>query len=171
MLLWTTFGLTLYPLLTAFTHDVQWIMFYAGLSGIFQAGLDLVFFDELMKTFPARYSATFVSLAQMLQYLSTVASPLVGTLLADQIGLGGALVVSAGLRLAGFGLFAWGKEISPNRQCAVQVAQAVQRQRGEAARLRLPREISFQVIRPVVIRRSRTSRRYAGGSCTACRRR
>jgi hypothetical protein len=113
VLLCTTFGLALYPLLTALTHDVMWIVVYAGLSGIFQAGLDLVFFDELLKTFPARYSATFVSLAQMLQYLSTVASPLVGTMLADQIGLGGALVVSAGLRLAGFGLFAWGKEIRP----------------------------------------------------------
>ena len=125
VLLWTTFGLTLYPLLTAFTHDVRWIVVYAGVSGIFQAGLDLVFFDELLKTFPARYSATFVSLAQMLQFLSTVASPLVGTLLADQIGLSGALVVSAGLRLAGFGLFAWGKEISakpPVRSVQVQPA-------------------------------------------------
>jgi hypothetical protein len=124
VLLWTTFGLTLYPLLTAMTHDVRWIVVYAGISGIFQAGLDLVFFDELLKTFPARYSATFVSLAQMLQYLSTVASPLVGTMLADQIGLGGALVVSAGLRLAGFGLFAWGKEIRPKPEIGkVQVQQ------------------------------------------------
>ncbi|HEX7586981.1 MAG TPA: MFS transporter, partial [Anaerolineae bacterium] len=126
VLLCTTFGLTLYPLLTAFTHDVQWIVLYAGISGIFQAGLDLVFFDELLKTFPARYSATFVSFAQMLQFLSTVASPLVGTMLADQIGLGGALVVSAGLRLAGFGLFLWGKEIGAKPPVAqpVQVQQA-----------------------------------------------
>ena len=125
VLLWTTFGLTLYPLLTAMTHDVRWIVVYAGVSGIFQAGLDLVFFDELLKTFPASYGATFVSLAQMLQYLSTVASPLVGTLLADHIGLGGALVVSAGLRLAGFGLFAWGKGISPKPGVsAVHVQQA-----------------------------------------------
>ncbi len=109
VLLWTTFGLSLYPILTAFTHQVEWIALYAGLAGIFQAGLDLVFFDELMKTFPAKYSATFVSLAQSLQYLSTVASPLVGTWLAEYIGLGGALVVSGGLRLIGFAMFAWGR--------------------------------------------------------------
>ncbi len=80
-----------------------------GLAGIFQAGLDLVFFDELMRTVPPKYSATFVSLAQSLQYLSTVASPLVGTFLADHIGIGGGLLVSAALRLIGFGLFAWSK--------------------------------------------------------------
>jgi len=110
VLLWTTLGLTLYPALIAFTHRVEWIVLYAGLAGIFQAGLDLVFFDELMKTVPPEYSATFVSLAQSLQYLSTVASPLMGAFLADHIGLGGGLLVSAALRLIGFGLFAWEKK-------------------------------------------------------------
>jgi Na+/melibiose symporter-like transporter len=109
VLLWTTLGLTLYPALTAFTHHVEWIVIYAGLAGIFQAGNDLVFFDELMKTVPPQYSATFVSLAQSLQYLSTVASPLVGTFLADHIGIGGGLLVGAALRLTGFGLFALNK--------------------------------------------------------------
>jgi fucose permease len=84
---------------------VEIIALLAALSGIFQAGLDLVFFDELMKTVPAEYTATFVSLAQSMQYLATVASPLVGTVLADHIGLGGALLVSAGLRLVGVVLF------------------------------------------------------------------
>ena len=106
VLLWTTFGLAFYPALTAFTRQVELIVLYAGLAGIFQAGLDLVFFDELMKTFPARYSATFVSLAQSLEHFSTIAAPLVGTLLADYIGLSGALLVSTGLRLLGFALFA-----------------------------------------------------------------
>jgi hypothetical protein len=106
----TTLGLTLYPALTAFTHRVELIVLYAGLAGIFQAGLDLIFFDELMRTVPPEYSATFVSLAQSLQYFSSVLFPLLGTLLADQIGIGGALLVSAALRLIGFALFALGKE-------------------------------------------------------------
>ncbi len=109
VLLWTTFGLTLYPALTAFTTDVQMIAVYAGIAGIFQAGLDLVFFDELLKTFPAQYSATFVSIAQSLQHMSTIASPLVGTMLADHIGLSGALLVSASIRLLAFLLFLRGK--------------------------------------------------------------
>jgi len=42
-----------------------------------------------------------------MQYLANIVPPLVGTLLADHIGLVGALLVSAGLRLVGVGLFAW----------------------------------------------------------------
>jgi hypothetical protein len=105
VLLATTLGLSFYPALVGLTHRVELLALYAGVAGIFQAGIDLVFFDELMKTVPAKYSATFVSLAQSLQYLSAVAAPLVGTLLADQIGLSGALLFSAAIRLTGFLLF------------------------------------------------------------------
>jgi hypothetical protein len=115
VLLWTTLGLSFYPMFTAFTLQVEWIALYAGLAGIFQAGLDLVFFDELMKTFPAQYSATFVSVAQSLQYFATIAAPLVGTMLADQIGLGGALIVSGVFRLTGFALFALGGKMKDER--------------------------------------------------------
>ena len=105
VLLATTFGMTLYPALSAATSRIELIILYAGIAGLFQAGLDLVFFDELMKTVPAEYSATFVSLAQSTQYLATILAPLLGTWLANYIGLGGALWVSAGLRLLGFLLF------------------------------------------------------------------
>ena len=105
VMLATTFGVMLYPALTAFTHRVELIYAYAAIYGLFQSGLDLVFFDELMKTVPVEYSATFVSLAQSLQYLSAVIAPLVGTWLADTFGLSGGLLVSAGLRLLGFLLF------------------------------------------------------------------
>ena len=105
-LLSTTLALGLYPALVASTQNVTVIIILTGLSGVFQAGIDLIFFDELMKTVPEEYSATFVSLAQSMQYASTVLSPLVGAWLATSIGLGGALMVSAVLRLAGFALFA-----------------------------------------------------------------
>jgi MFS family permease len=105
VLLGTTLGLAVYPALVAATQEVAAIAVLAGLSGIFQAGLDLVFFDELMKTVPPDKTADFVSLAQSLQYLSGVAAPLLGTALADWIGLDGALLVSAGLRLLGWALF------------------------------------------------------------------
>ena len=105
VLLATTFGMILYPALTAATPQVPLIIIYAGITGLFQAGLDLVFFDELMKTVPPEHGATFVSIVQSMQYLSAIAAPLIGTWLADFIGLGGALWVSAGLRLLGFLLF------------------------------------------------------------------
>ena len=105
VLLATTLGMTFYPALSAATPQINWIILFAGITGLFQAGLDLVFFDELMKTVPAEYSATFVALAQSMQYLSMIIAPLLGTWLADYIGLGGALWLSAGLRLFGFLLF------------------------------------------------------------------
>jgi len=105
VLLATTFGMTFYPALSAAAPQINWIILFAGIAGLFQAGLDLVFFDELMKTVPADYSAMFVSLSQSMQYLSMIIAPLLGTWLADFIGLGGALWLSAGLRLFGFLLF------------------------------------------------------------------
>jgi MFS family permease len=107
VLLATTLGMTLYPALSAATPQVHLIITYAAIAGLFQGGLDLVFFDELMKTVPAEYSATFVALAQSMQYLSQIIAPLLGTWLASYsfIGLGGALWLSAGLRLLAFLLF------------------------------------------------------------------
>jgi hypothetical protein len=107
VLLCTTFGLVLYPALTAGTRQVGWIALYAGLAGVFQAGLNLVFFDELMKTVPAQFGATFVSIAQSLQYAPAMAAPLLGTALAGHVGIRVALVVGALIQLLGFGLFAW----------------------------------------------------------------
>jgi len=105
VLLATTLGVAVYPALIAFVPQVSWIIAFAAIAGLFQGGLDLVFFDELMKSVPPEYAATFVALAQSLQFLSLIIAPLAGTWLADFIGLGGALWASALLRLVGFGLF------------------------------------------------------------------
>jgi hypothetical protein len=109
-LLWTTCGLSLYPVLTAVTGMPWLIAIYAGFAGIFQAGLDLVFFDELMKTIPPEYCAMFVSFAQSIQYVSAIASPMVGSYLADTIGISAALIISGGIRFMGFLLFFLGRK-------------------------------------------------------------
>jgi MFS family permease len=106
VLLTTTLALALFPALTAATSNVALLVALAGASGIFQAGMDLVFFDELMKRVPDGRAPMFIAVDTTAQNLSAVAAPLAGTLLADQIGLGGALIVSAGLRLAACFLFA-----------------------------------------------------------------
>ena len=106
VLLVTTFCVSLYPGLVALTHSQTTIFIYSTVAGIFQAGIDLVFFDELMKTIPPRYSPTFVSLAQSIQYLSSILAPLLGTYLSERIGLSNALLFSTGIRLVGFILFA-----------------------------------------------------------------
>jgi len=111
VLLLASFGLSFYPALVSLTHEVRLIVVYAGIAGIFQAGLDLVFFDELMKTVPIKYSATFVSVFQSLNFFSSIIAPLIGTTLADTIGLSGALMCSFALRFLGFCLFAFAKPV------------------------------------------------------------
>jgi len=105
VLLATTLCVSLYPGLVALTHNQTTIFIYSTIAGVFQAGIDLVFFDELMRTIPPRYSPTFVSLAQSLQYTSAILAPLLGTFLSEHVGLSNALLFSTGIRLVGFFLF------------------------------------------------------------------
>jgi hypothetical protein len=111
VLLASTLGLAFFPALVAQTTSTGLIAIFAALAGIFQGGLDLVFFDELMKTVPIDYSATFVALAQSLTFLASILAPMVGTWLSDQVGLSTALMVSAGVRLGGFFLFKTAKPL------------------------------------------------------------
>jgi len=106
VLLASTLVVALYPGLIALTRDQTLIIGLAALAGIFQAGMDLVFFDALMRTIPPQYSATFVSLAQSIQYLAAIIAPMLGTFLAAETSIATALLISAGLRLVGFLLFA-----------------------------------------------------------------
>ena len=105
VLLATTFGISFYPILTGITNTFYIIPLYAGMAGIFQAGLNLVFFDELMKRVPANYSATFVSAAQSLQYLSSIIAPFLGTFIADKWGFTPAFIISGSISLVGCLLF------------------------------------------------------------------
>jgi Na+/melibiose symporter-like transporter len=114
VLLWSTLGVGLYPILLSLTNSFILIAILAGISGIFLAGLDLVFFDELLRTVPAEHSATYVSLAQGIQYLSSFFSPLIGTALAIKFGTGPALMVAGCIRLVGFLLF-FGTSLQKNR--------------------------------------------------------
>lgn len=121
VLIWTTFGLSLYPFILALMTETWQIAILAGFLGIFQAGLDLVFFDELMKVIPPEYSALFVGMAQSIQYLAAIASPLIGSFLADHFSLQTGLYVAAGLRFLGFILFFSTKK--QKRKSLTEIAQ------------------------------------------------
>jgi Na+/melibiose symporter-like transporter len=99
------FGLGVYPILTGLTHSVPPLVVYAGLAGIFNAGIDLVLFDILLVTCPKRHAASYIAVYQMTTYVATFVAPLLGTFLADALGYGPALFASGGLRFAGAVLF------------------------------------------------------------------
>jgi MFS family permease len=99
------FGLGVYPILTGLTHSVPPLVLYAGLAGIFNAGIDLVLFDILLATCPKRHAASYIAVYQMTTYVATFVAPLLGTFLADTLGYGPALFAAGGLRFAGAALF------------------------------------------------------------------
>ncbi len=106
VLLVTALGISFYPLLTAFTRTPELLILWAGLAGLFTAGVDLVFFDLLLRTVPAEQQASYVGIYQTTVYVAAFLAPLAGTALADGIGIVPALISGTILRLAGFGLMA-----------------------------------------------------------------
>ncbi|MGQ9839166.1 MAG: MFS transporter [Anaerolineae bacterium] len=107
VLLVTAFGVSFYPLLTALTRMPELLILWAALGGLFMAGIDLVFFDLLLRTVPGEHQSTYVGMYQTTVHIATFLAPLAGTALADGIGIVPALIVGTALRLAGFGLMAW----------------------------------------------------------------
>jgi hypothetical protein len=105
ILIITTLAMSFYPTFVAISSQFWMITVFAAIQGLFEAGLNLVFFDELMKTVPEERSATFVSVAQSLQFLASFIAPWLATLLADKIGLSYALFCASGVQLIGFLLF------------------------------------------------------------------
>jgi Na+/melibiose symporter-like transporter len=105
VLLACAFGLVLYPLLTGLTRSTLPLPIYAGLAGIFAAGIDLVLFDILLLTCPKRHTASYVALYQLTTYVATFVAPIVGTGIAVSLGFSTGLFTAGALRLAGAVLF------------------------------------------------------------------
>jgi len=105
VLLATTLGSCLFPLFVSITPFYWIIALLAGMAGTFEAGRSLVFFDELMKTIPSEQSASFISVAQTIQFLATMVAPFISTVIANSIGIVYALMIAAGVQFAGFIFF------------------------------------------------------------------
>jgi hypothetical protein len=107
VLLVAALGISFYPALTALTHQPQVLVLWAGLAGLFGAGIDLVFFDIVLSTCPGDQRASYVGMYQTTVYVATFLAPLAGSALSNAFGIVPALIVATILRLAGFGLMAW----------------------------------------------------------------
>lgn len=116
ILILTTLFLSFYPMAIAISKAYWLVAVFAAIQGLFEAGLNLVFFDELMKTVPEEHTASFVSIAQSIQFLASVIAPTIATTLADQLGLSAALVIAGVIQLTGFMLFTFLKPMSKLQQ-------------------------------------------------------
>lgn len=101
-----TFGAALQPAALSLTHDVALAAVLAAAGAVFTAGVNLAIFDRLMATVPEGYGVTFNAIDNTIVNIAGMAAPVLGALLADRIGLGGALVVASLIGLIGAGLFA-----------------------------------------------------------------
>lgn len=101
-----TFGAALYPAALGLTGQVPIAALLAGLAAIFSSGVNLAIFDRLMTTVPPGYGVTFNSIDTTVVYIAGVAAPVIGALLANRIGLSGALIVGTAIGLIGAVLFA-----------------------------------------------------------------
>ncbi len=105
VLLLSSAGAGLYPLATGFVRDELWLVPVALIWGVFASGIDVSFFEALLRTCPAERLQTFVAINSALANLVVFLAPIGGTVLADLIGIREALFVAAAISLIGSGLF------------------------------------------------------------------
>jgi MFS family permease len=104
VLLLSSTGLCLYPIVTALLTDAVWLVPVALLWGLFVSGIDVAFFEALLHTTPLDRRAVFVAIDSTVANAAVFIAPLLGSVLGDAIGLREALVVSGVVSLAGTAL-------------------------------------------------------------------
>ncbi|MSP12631.1 MAG: MFS transporter [Chloroflexi bacterium] len=98
-------GVALYPALTALMSRYEPLVLLASIAGIFQAGVDLVFFDLVLSTCPDDHRPTYISIYQTTVHVTSLVGPMMGVLIANIFSIQAAFILAAMLRLAGFAVF------------------------------------------------------------------
>lgn len=106
-LLITTFVIAVYPIVLSFTRPIPLVILLSMFATTFGAGIDLIFFEIVVASYPSDQAATFVGLQQESVYIGTFIAPLVATAIATTLGIPAALIMAGIIRLVGFGLFAF----------------------------------------------------------------
>jgi len=101
ILVWGMIGSSFYPFLVSALPTLSLILIAAFISGLFQAAVDLLLFDEMLKRIPAHSQAPLVSYSQSVFYLASIIGPFLGTFFAEHLNLMAALLIGASLRALG----------------------------------------------------------------------
>ena len=104
MLLTSSLGTCLYPLLTSLTQQPLLLAAWSGLDGFFAAGFNLAFFDIMMATSPPGRETTYVGLYHTIVNIALFVAPILGTSLSGIIGIAPTLLASSVLGMVGVGL-------------------------------------------------------------------
>jgi MFS family permease len=99
-------GAAAYPAALSVSRDFTLVLAITAAASLFQAGLQLVLFDELMRRVPVAYSPTFVAVEANVGHVAGLGAPLLAGALAALAGLPIALALSAAIGLVGYALLA-----------------------------------------------------------------
>ncbi len=102
-----TLGVTTYAFVTAAVPSLEWMLLTSVLGGLSWAGCNLALFNVLLSACPEDRRPTYIALYTALMNITAFAGPLLGTALADWIGIRIAFAVAGGVRLVGALLFLW----------------------------------------------------------------
>ena len=105
LLLIAMLAASLYPAALSLTDQLIVVAALTTVASFFIAGVDLILFDELMRTVPRAYGVTFAAIDTTLVNMATVVTPLAGAAIAGFLGIELALRFGAVVSLAGVVLF------------------------------------------------------------------
>ena len=101
VLILSSVGVALYPIATAFIHQDWWLLPVAVLWGFFTGGVDISFFEGLLETTPPDKRASFAALNAAFANLAVFAGPLLGSALAEWLGIRVTLGIAGGISILG----------------------------------------------------------------------
>ncbi len=110
VLILTTIGLVLYPLFTALSPSVEWILVVSFLGGVFSSGFALALFNGLLEVVPEYNRSGYIAAYTTLINVTAFISPILSTSLAEIFGIRSMLIFGALLRLVGSFMF-WPKDV------------------------------------------------------------
>ena len=99
-------GVATYPLLTGLARSSLLILIVSVIGGLFGAGMTVSFMDVLLATAPAEQRSSYVALDSAVGNGTAFLGPLLGSLLANSLGIRIALFMGFAVRVLGVGLFA-----------------------------------------------------------------
>jgi MFS family permease len=105
VLLISTSGLMLFPVLTGLSTRVEPLLIPSIAAGIFGAGFNLSFFNTLLEVCPQERRPSYVAINTTLINVAAFLAPLLGTSLANLLDIRIAFFIAGAMRLLGAGLF------------------------------------------------------------------
>lgn len=95
----SVFALALYPLFTAWSPSVEWILLVQFWGGVFTGGFTISLFNGLLEVCPDEHRASYIATFNTLINTAAFISPLISTSLTSVIGVPALLLVGAATRL------------------------------------------------------------------------